>query len=330
MTIARALLLAATLVWGAPSAYSAESNMAKSSAPYPPWQDGRNNDAVDRGLVFTVPEVDNLADFHGDLTDPKLVLFVGGNYFFAMAPLVEAFETLHPTYKGSLFWETIPPGLLVKQIKTEGRITVGNMTFTAKPDAYFAGYETIKDMVANGSLDGPAVPYVTNTLTIMVPAGNPAGVKGLEDLARPGLRIAVPNPEFEGVARQIKAALIKAGGEALADKIYSAKVASGEALLTAIHHRQTPLWLMQGKVDAGVTWKSEALFQEKTGHPIGHVDIPTHQNATGIYAGAVVKGAAHADAARLWLRFIRSPEAMKIFANYGFAPYNSDAPSRAD
>jgi ABC-type molybdate transport system substrate-binding protein len=185
-------------------------------------------------------------------------------------------------------------------------------------------------MVADGSLDSPAVPYVTNTLTIMVPAGNPAGVKGLEDLARPGLRIAMPNPEFEGVARQIKAALIKAGGEALADKVYSAKVAAGEALLTDIHHRQTPLWLMQGNVDAGVTWKSEALFQEQTGHPIAHVEIPVRQNATGIYAGAVVKGAAHADASRLWLAFIRSPEAMRIFAIYGFAPYTSGTPSRAE
>jgi hypothetical protein len=55
---------------------------------YPPWQHGANNDALERGLEFTVPEVDNLADFHGDITDPKLVLYVGGNYFFAMAPLV--------------------------------------------------------------------------------------------------------------------------------------------------------------------------------------------------------------------------------------------------
>ncbi len=56
--------------------------------PFPPWQHGDNNDATPRGLPFTVPEVDVLADFHGSLDDPKLVLFVGGNYFFAMAPLV--------------------------------------------------------------------------------------------------------------------------------------------------------------------------------------------------------------------------------------------------
>ena len=104
---------------------------------FPPWQHGANNDALNRGLDFTVPEVDDLADFHGDVTKPKLVLFVGGNYFFAMAPLVQAFEAAHPEYKGRKFWETIPPGLLVKQMQAGGTITSGNMTWTVKADAYF-------------------------------------------------------------------------------------------------------------------------------------------------------------------------------------------------
>ena len=62
----------------------------------PPWQGETNNDAIDRGLLFTIPEIDVLADFHGDLTDPKLVLFFGGNYFFATKFLVSAFEATHP------------------------------------------------------------------------------------------------------------------------------------------------------------------------------------------------------------------------------------------
>ena len=106
---------------------------------FPPWQKGENNDAPNRGVDFTIPQIDSLADFHGDLTDPKLVLFVGGNYFFAMAPLVRTFEELHPEYKGKIYWETIPPGLLVKQMQNGGTITSGNMTWTVKADAYFAG-----------------------------------------------------------------------------------------------------------------------------------------------------------------------------------------------
>ena len=45
---------------------------------------------------------------------------------------------------------------------------------------------------------------------------------------------------------------------------------------------------------------------------------PTRMNSTAIYAGAVVTGAPHPEAAKMWLDFIRSPEALKIFEHYGF------------
>jgi molybdate transport system substrate-binding protein len=290
---------------------------------FPPWQHGANNDAPDRGLEFTVPEADVLADFHGDPADPLLVLYVGGNYFFAMAPLVQAFEARYPQYRGRLYWETIPPGLLVRQIHAGGRVTVGNMTWTAKPDVYVAGLEAVSTQIDAGLLAGPAVPYVINTLTIMVPRGNPAHIGGLADLGKARIRLAMPDPEFEGVARQIRASLEKAGGAALAQTVYGTKVHDGTTRLTRIHHRQTPLWIMQCRVDAGVTWKSEALFQEQIGHAIGHVDIPDSQNSSGVYAGALVRGAAHARAAKEWLEFLRSPGALEIFERYGFKPYVS-------
>ena len=290
-------------------------------ALFPPWQHGANNDATEKGFTFTVPEVDVLADFHGDVTDPKLVLYVGGNYFFAMAPLVQAFETSHPAYKGRVYWETIPPGLLVRQMQQGGTITVGNMTWTARADAYLAGLAKVKELIGQGMLTGPAVPYVTNDLAIMVPKGNPLHITSLADLGRPGLRLAMPNPAFEGIARQIKAALVKAGGAPLETAVYGTKVKDGSTILTHIHHRQTPLFLMQGVVDAGVTWQSEAMFQEQAGHPIGHIVIPAADNTTAVYAGAEVNGAPHPEAAKAWLDFIHSPDALRIFAGYGFKPY---------
>ena len=329
--IIRSLLLAASLLAAPLLVIGTASSSGRAPPPldardiFPPWQHGRNNDALHRGLEFTVPEIDDLPDFHGDLTDLKLVLYVGGNYFFAMAPLVAEFEHEHPAYKGRLYWETIPPGLLVKQMEAGGTVTSGNMTWTVRPDVFLAGYGKVGDLVSAGRLEGPAVAYVTNTLTIMVPKDNPAHVTGLADLASPGLRLAMPNPAFEGIARQIKASLEKAGGRTLVDDVYSTKVADGSTLLTDIHHRQTPLFLMQGIAEAGVTWKSEAIFQEQIGHPIGNVDIPPEQNSTAIYGGAVVKGCAHPDAARLWLDFIQSRPALAIFASYGFQPYRRGA-----
>jgi molybdate transport system substrate-binding protein len=311
----------------APSA--SEGWNGKAQAPpykeevFPPWQHGQNNDAVNRGLEFTVPEVDDLADFHGDINDPKLVLYVGGNYFFAMAPLVQAFEVLHPQFKGRLYWETIPPGLLVQQMKAGGTVTSGNMTWTAKADVYLAGLSAVQKQIDDGLLTGPAVPYVTNDLTIMVPKANPTHITGLADLGHASTKLAMPNPEFEGISRQIKISLQKAGGDALANSVYDSKVADGTTILTHIHHRQTPVFLMQGIADAGVTWKSEALFQEQAGHPISHVDIPSDQNTTAIYAASAVKGAAHPEAARKWLDFIKSPQALEIFGRYGFKPYRA-------
>lgn len=161
------------------------------------------------------------------------------------------------------------------------------------------------------------------------PKGNPARISGLADLGKPGIQLAMPNPKFEGVARQIQDSLQKAGGQALLNAVYESKVLDGTTVLTHIHHRQTPLWLMQGKAQAGVTWESEAIFQAQIGHPIDQVEIPDAQNTTAVYAGAVVKGAPHREAARRWLDFVRSPQGQAIFARYGFKPYLAKETGRA-
>jgi ABC-type molybdate transport system substrate-binding protein len=64
-----------------------------------------------------------------------------------------------------------------------------------------------------------------------------------------------------------------------------------------------------------------AAAKEQAGRSIEDVAIPNADNATAIYAGAEVKGAAHPEAANVWLDFIRSPEALHIFERYGFKPY---------
>ncbi|NNM80397.1 MAG: substrate-binding domain-containing protein [Gallionella sp.] len=293
---------------------------------YPPWSHGENNPVESRGLEFTVPEVDNLPDFHGNPINPRLSIFVGGNYFFAMAPLVQAFEKKHPELKGKVYYETIPPGLLAEQIKHGGIITVGNMTWSVRADVYAAGLRRIDSTIKDGYVTGPAIPYVTNTLAIMVPKGNPAQIATLNDLGKPGVRLVMPNPAFEGIGRQIKNSLAKAGGEELVRAVYETKVKNGETLLTHIHHRQSPLYLMQGKADAGITWQSEAIFQEQAGNPIGYVTIPDDQNATGIYAVAMVKGAPHRAAGKKWIKFLQSPEAQEIFGHFGFKPYQGAVP----
>ncbi len=305
----------------APPPGSPAAALAADELIYPPWQAGTNNDAIDKGLDVTVAPADTMADFHGSVADPALVIYASGNNYFAYKALVERFGSIYPQWRGRVFYETLPPGLLLKQLMNGGVITVGNMTFTAKPDVMMAEKSASETWVKQGHLVDPVVPFATNNLTIMIARDNPARIGGLADLGRADIALAMPNPAWEGVAVQIRAALVKAGGETLATRVYDEKVANGTTALTRIHHRQTPLWLMQGRVQAGVTWQSEAIFQEKAGHGISHIAIPADQNVTAIYSAALAKGAPHPDAAKAWLSFIASDAAFSDLAPYGFARY---------
>jgi ABC-type molybdate transport system substrate-binding protein len=287
-----------------------------SARQVPPWSQGANDPAA-QGYVFQVPGVDNVPDLHGNPCDARLVLFIGGNQFFVLPRLVSAFEQQHPDLKGRIFYETLPPGILRRQIAHGDTLTLGNLTLRVRPDVYEAGLRAVGQMQAAGQLHG-VVPYATNNLAIMVTKGNPHGIHSLRDLARPGIRLSMPNPQWEGVANQIAASLRKAGGASLYHAVYQAKVHSGQTILTQIHHRQTPMRIMSGRADAGVTWASEVRFQESIGNPIQGVSIPAAQNVTAIYAGGVLNHAPHPAVAAAWLAFLKTPQAQAIYHQYGF------------
>lgn len=287
--------------------------------PTPPWSRGANNPAADRGFVFQVPDVDNVPDLHGDPCDARLVLFIGGNQFMVLPGLVAAFERSHPDLKGRIFYETLPPGILRKQLSSGGRLTLGNLTIHARADVYEAGARVLSEMERDGLVSN-TVRYASNQLEIMVRAGNPRRIQSLRDLASPDIRLSMPNPEWEGVARQIAASLERSGGPDLLKAVMETKVRQGSTWLTQIHHRQTPMRILDGVADAGVTWASEVRFQQKTGNPIAGVAIPADQNTTAVYAAGVLRDAPHPDAARAWVKFLSSPEAQAVYREYGFGP----------
>jgi ABC-type molybdate transport system substrate-binding protein len=283
----------------------------------PPWSKGANNPAPDKGYEFQVADINNMSDLHGNPADAKLVLFIGGNQFFVLPRLIAAFEARHPELKGAIFYETLPPGVMRRQINANGVITLGNLTLQVHPDVYQAESRVLTEMAASGEIIR-WIEFATNDLAIMVAAGNPKHIASLKDLALPGLRLAMPNPQWEGIANSIGDALRKAGGDALMQAVYKTKVTDGSAKLTEIHHRQTPMRIMAGQADAGVTWQSEVKFQEKIGNPISGVEIPDDQNMTAIYAAGALHDARHPEAARAWLDFLTTPEAQSFYREFGF------------
>jgi ABC-type molybdate transport system substrate-binding protein len=283
----------------------------------PPWSRGANDPASEKGYSFRVADVDNVPDLHGNPFGAKLVLFIGGNQFFALPRLIDGFEEQHPELRGHIYYETLPPGILRLQMQQENTLTLGNLTIQAQPDVYQAGARVLASMERQGLVE-ESVSYATNKLEIMTRAGNPKHIYSLQDLARPDVRVSMPNPKWEGVSRQIAASLRRAGGEALYKTVYVTKVREGGTYLTHIHHRQTPMRIMEGLLDAGVTWASEVEFQQKIGNPIAGVRIPADQNTTAVYAAGVLRHAPHLEAARAWVYYLKTSAAQAIYRQYGF------------
>lgn len=285
----------------------------------PPWSQGRNNPAADKGYVFQVDDVDNVPDLHGNPVGAELVLFIGGNQFMVLPDLIAGFEKQRPELRGHIFYETLPPGILRQQMEHDGILTLGNLTLQAQADVYEAGARVLTEMEEKGQVEKP-VHYASNQLEIMVQAGNPRRIRTLKDLGRSDIRLSMPNPAWEGVARQIENSLRKAGGDALVRKVMDAKVKDGTTYLTRIHHRQTPMRILDGRSDAGVTWSSEVRFQERVGNPIAGVVIPASENTTAIYAAGVLRNAPHAAAAQAWVAYLGSEEAQAVYRKFGFGP----------
>ncbi len=274
----------------------------------PPW-----NTPPPAGTSFTVPGIDNVPDLYGDIVDPQLVVFMGGNQFMVLDDLLAAFRKEYPAHI-RIFVETLPPGILAKQMAT-GSITIGNMRIDHQPDVYLAGKkraEENRDRLV--SIDR----YARNKLAIMVQKGNPKKISGLKDLGRADVRVSMPNPAWEGIGGRIEEAYVKAGGTDLKNTIMEKKVANESTFLTQIHHRQTPMRVLYNQSDAGPVWYTEVAYQQMLGHPVDLVTIPDAENVYAEYVGGVVKKAPHPRAAADFMTFLKGTAAQAIYRKYGF------------
>ncbi|HUX72700.1 MAG TPA: substrate-binding domain-containing protein [Steroidobacteraceae bacterium] len=307
-------LLAAALL--AAAALAAVARAAPAGTDFsPPW----SPPPAGGGLAFSVAPFDEVVDLHGDVVDPQLSVFFAGNQFMVVHDLIAAFSQAYPRYR-RIYVETLPPGALAAQIEA-GALIMGNMRIDLKADVYTAGKRRIEALQKSKHWFGETYDYAANKLAIMVAAGNPRRLRGIADLGRADIRVSMPNPRFEGIARQIEAIYRKVGGAALERTIMETKVKAGTTILTQIHHRQTPLNVLTGRADAGVVWFTEAFFQQRLlHHPVGVVPIPDEDNLHVTYAAAVMRAAPHPRAARDFLKFLGTPTAQAIYRKYGFEP----------
>jgi ABC-type molybdate transport system substrate-binding protein len=252
-----------------------------------------------------------------------LVLFMAGNQFMAMAELVEAFKEKHPRIR-QIFYETLPPGLALKQILAGGAVFRGKH-LSCYPDVYTSVSETAMETLVEAGHIGPGEYriYLHNRLALMVREGNPEQIRRVTDLGRRNIRISQPDPDMEDIAEHIIAMYAQAGGKDLVHRIMEEKRAEATTVFTRVHHRETPLRLELGHVDVGPVWATEVNHARSRGASVGGVEPGSEldqRHRINYYACRLARGV-HPENGDRFLAFLSSPVAQAIFLTYGFTPH---------
>ena len=162
----------------------------------------------------------------------------------------------------------------------------------APADVFAAANEaTMSDIAMAGLLREPAEVFTANRLIIAVPRGNPAGVAGLDDFARPELliglcAIGVPCGDLA------RAALSRAGVTPTVDT----DEPNVRSLLTKIE---------LGDLDAGIVYVTDVVARSAS---VDGVQLADEHNQTARYPIAVLAESARGDTAADFVSFVLSAE----------------------
>jgi molybdate transport system substrate-binding protein len=167
----------------------------------------------------------------------------------------------------------------------------------ASPDAPQALYRA-------GIVSKP-VTFATNKLVIIVPKGNPAGIKSVFDLRRPGLKLVVGTPTVP-IGAYTRQVLSNIG----ISKAVLANVVSQERDVKTIVTK-----LALGVGDAGFAYVTD---QRAASGEVSAIPIPAWSQPPVRYQVAVVAKSGNRRAAHAFIRKLLSTAGRKALLKYGF------------
>lgn len=225
----------------------------------------------------------------GDALAGTLTVFAAASLTESFDELAADFRAAHPSVTTRLSYGGSPT--LVAQISSGAGADVFASADTAN----------MQKLVDAGLVSGDVTIFAKNRLEIVVRAGNPSGIHGLADLARPDVVLVLAGASVPAGAYALQA-LAKAGVTATPRSLETdvrlvvAKVALGEA-------------------DAGIVYRTDV---QAGGPKIEGVDIPDRYNVTASYPIAMVKGTHNAAAASAFIAFLRSETGRAVLSRHGF------------
>lgn len=235
---------------------------------------------------------------------------------FAAASMTETLNQIKETYEKdhnvTLTFNFDSSGTLKTQIQEDadcdlfisaGQKQMNQLDITADKEVNTEGL----DFVASDS----RVNLLENKVVLVVPEGNPKGIKGFDDLAAKladgSVLMAMGNSDVPvGQYTQKILSYYKLDETALAN---------AGTITYGTNVKEVTTQVAEGSVDCGIVYCTDAFSAGLT-----VVDSATKDMCGQvIYPAAVMKNAKHADAAKAFLEYLQSDAAMKVFENVGFS-----------
>ncbi len=232
---------------------------------------------------YTTIEGDDWADA------PELLVFSGGLNRLTVEPVVKEFEQRE--------------GVSVVTVFNGCGTLVGQMRTGARPDMYFACDTSFMDNVKDLFRDASKVSR-TN-MVIITPKGNPKGIKTLEDMAKPGLKIALCDPQ--------KSALGALSDELLA-RHNVLKPVRDNVQASAGTADQLVQHIVVGELDAAIVYTANTVHQRAKLEVIP-IDDPT---ATAVQPVAVGRESKYPHLSERLMQKLRSAQNQRLFLDNGF------------
>jgi len=145
--------------------------------------------------------------------------------------------------------------------------------------------------------------FARNELEIVVPVGNPKGIQGLADLARPGVTVVLADLALPA-GKDARTALALAGVRVTP----KSSVPTVALLMTTV---------LSGNADAGIAFHSDVVAG---GSAVTGVALPAGNRVDETYRIGVLQKAPNAAAASAFVQFVRSEGSRAILSAAGFVP----------
>ena len=225
---------------------------------------------------------------------------------YAASSLTDTFGELQTNF------EEEHPGTEVKLNFAGSSTLLTQLEQGAPADVFASADEARMDAAVSDGLAQSPQTFARNRLTIIAPAGNPAGIESYRDLAKPGITLVLAQDEVP-VAQYAKESLTKANavyGSDFSERVLS-NVASREADVKAAANR-----VAVGDADATVVYTSDATpsLRER----VEVIGIPEELNVVASYPIALLEGAQSPELAQRWVDLALSDEGQQVLESYGF------------